>query len=171
MGTHGYAILVVTIKDSDIGSGRIDADTGMVHYRVKYTAIFLRPYTNEIVDADVAVVTKVGKDAVACCDASPRRIAVSSASPPSTTPGRMRRPRCTAHTQASAARPVGSQPSAPTRTCTGRPLFRPLEPPALPACLPRLEDPALLAVALFCTSRLLPSPNHPSWASSAKWAH
>jgi DNA-directed RNA polymerase II subunit RPB7 len=60
LGKCGYVILVVEVKDQDIGRGRIEPDTGRVVYRVKYTAILLRPFKNEIVDADVTVTTDLG---------------------------------------------------------------------------------------------------------------
>jgi DNA-directed RNA polymerase II subunit RPB7 len=53
LGRLGYIISILDIDDSDISAGLIDIDTGSVNISVWYSAILLRPFKNEVLDAVV----------------------------------------------------------------------------------------------------------------------
>jgi len=57
-GKHGFIIAVTTIDN--IGAGMIQHARGFVVYPVKYKAIVFRPFKNEVLDAVVKQVNKVG---------------------------------------------------------------------------------------------------------------
>merc|ERR1739838_93747 len=57
-GKHGFIIAVTTIDN--IGAGMIQHGRGFVVYPVKYKAIVFRPFKNEVLDAVVKQVNKVG---------------------------------------------------------------------------------------------------------------
>lgn len=59
LGNYGYVVFVVDLDDKDIGLGRIDEDTGFADFHVKFNAIFLRPFKQEVLDARVSVVNEV----------------------------------------------------------------------------------------------------------------
>lgn len=58
-GKHGYVVVVVKLPDT-LSMGRISPDTGAVHYRIKYDAILLLPFKDEIMDAEVHATTTLG---------------------------------------------------------------------------------------------------------------
>jgi DNA-directed RNA polymerase II subunit RPB7 len=53
LGRLGYIISILDIDDADISAGLIDIDTGSVNIGVWYSAILLRPFKNEVLDAVV----------------------------------------------------------------------------------------------------------------------
>jgi DNA-directed RNA polymerase II subunit RPB7 len=57
LGKHGYVISVLDIDDGEIYPGQIDNDTGSVNVTVWYSAIFLRPFRNEVIDTVVITAT------------------------------------------------------------------------------------------------------------------
>ena len=57
-GRYGYIITVTSIPH--IGQGKIAESSGYATFPVKYKAIVMRTFKNEIVDAVVTRVTKVG---------------------------------------------------------------------------------------------------------------
>ena len=57
-GKYGYVIAVTTIDN--IGAGIIQPGQGFVVYPIKYKAIVFRPFKEEILDAVVNQVNKVG---------------------------------------------------------------------------------------------------------------
>lgn len=71
-GKHGYVVAVVKVLDT--GEGRIREGTGYATFQVTYQALCLRPFKNEVVQATVQTVTKVGF----FCFAGPIKIFVSS---------------------------------------------------------------------------------------------
>lgn len=70
-GRYGYCIAVTGI--SEIGSGRIDEDSGYAHFPVKYLCLVFRPFKNEILLAKVTAVNQNGF----FCSAGPLEIFVS----------------------------------------------------------------------------------------------
>ncbi|OXG42771.1 DNA-directed RNA polymerase II subunit RPB7 [Cryptococcus neoformans var. grubii Br795] len=57
-GKHGYIISVITI--TDIGEGKIIPSTGQAKFKTRYTAIVMKPFKGEVVDAKVVNVNKMG---------------------------------------------------------------------------------------------------------------
>ncbi|TYJ58188.1 hypothetical protein B9479_001012 [Cryptococcus floricola] len=57
-GKHGYIISVVQI--TDIGEGKIMPSTGQAKFKTGYTAIVMKPFKGEVVDAKVVNVNKMG---------------------------------------------------------------------------------------------------------------
>ncbi|CAM9659174.1 unnamed protein product [Ectocarpus fasciculatus] len=60
LGKYGYVVSILEIRDDDIQLGLIDNDTGAVNITVWYSAILLRPFPNEVVDAIVTTATETG---------------------------------------------------------------------------------------------------------------
>lgn len=60
LATYGYVVNVIEVPEKDIKSGIIEYDSGNVVFTVKYTALLLRPFINEVLDAVVAQCTPVG---------------------------------------------------------------------------------------------------------------
>ena len=58
-GKHGYVIAVASIED--IGTGRIVPGHGIAEYNVKYRAVVFKPFKNQVIDAQVTTVNKVGR--------------------------------------------------------------------------------------------------------------
>lgn len=59
LGKYGYVVNILDIKDENISPGPIDMDTGSVRVEVWYTALLLRPFKNEVLDAVVVSANEV----------------------------------------------------------------------------------------------------------------
>jgi DNA-directed RNA polymerase II subunit RPB7 len=57
-GRYGYIVAIVAVDHID--SGVVQDSFGSVAFAVRYTAVVLKPYKNETVDAVVATVNKMG---------------------------------------------------------------------------------------------------------------
>jgi DNA-directed RNA polymerase II subunit RPB7 len=73
LATFGYVVHVIEVPEGKIKSGIIEYDTGNVCFTVEYTALLLRPFINEVLDAVVAQCNSLGFFAYA----GPLRIFVS----------------------------------------------------------------------------------------------
>eukprot|EP00635_Sarcinochrysidales_sp_CCMP3193_P012985 CAMPEP_0118906428 /NCGR_PEP_ID=MMETSP1166-20130328/10149_1 /TAXON_ID=1104430 /ORGANISM="Chrysoreinhardia sp, Strain CCMP3193" /LENGTH=156 /DNA_ID=CAMNT_0006845737 /DNA_START=116 /DNA_END=586 /DNA_ORIENTATION=- len=60
LGRHGYVICIIEIKDDDVWTGVVDYDTGFAAVEARYSAILLRPFKNEVLDARVTLVNELG---------------------------------------------------------------------------------------------------------------
>uniref|UniRef100_A0AC35TIZ0 DNA-directed RNA polymerase II subunit RPB7 n=1 Tax=Rhabditophanes sp. KR3021 TaxID=114890 RepID=A0AC35TIZ0_9BILA len=70
-GKYGF-VISVTFIDA-IGHGMIQPGRGLVNYNVKYKAIVFRPFKNQVMDAVVSQINKVG----IFCDVGPLSIFIS----------------------------------------------------------------------------------------------
>lgn len=59
-GRHGYIIAVLGHERMGRGLVQDGSETGAVEFRIKYRAIVLKPFKNEVVDAVVVTVNKMG---------------------------------------------------------------------------------------------------------------
>lgn len=59
-GRHGYIIAVLGHERIGRGIVQDGSETGAVEFRIKYRAIVLKPFKNEVVDAVVVTVNKMG---------------------------------------------------------------------------------------------------------------
>lgn len=59
-GRHGYIIAVLGHERLGRGLVQDNSETGAVEFRIKYRAIVLKPFKNEVVDAVVVTVNKMG---------------------------------------------------------------------------------------------------------------
>jgi len=57
-GRYGFVVTVTSVDQ--IGLGRVQEGTGFVCFSVKFKAIVFRPFKNEVVDAVVSQVNKMG---------------------------------------------------------------------------------------------------------------
>lgn len=57
-GRYGYIVAIVAVDNID--SGIVQDSFGSVAFRVRYTAVVLKPYKNETVDATIGTVNKMG---------------------------------------------------------------------------------------------------------------
>ena len=78
LAEYGFVVNVIEVKEDQIKSGIIEDDTGNVIFNVKYTALLLRPFKNEVVDATVGQCNELGFFAYV----GPLRIFVSKHSMP-----------------------------------------------------------------------------------------
>jgi len=78
LANYGFVVNVIEVPEDQIESGIIEYDTGNVIFYVKYTALLLRPFINEVVDATVAQCNELGFFAYV----GPLRIFVSKHSMP-----------------------------------------------------------------------------------------
>uniref|UniRef100_A0A7S4JHX1 S1 motif domain-containing protein n=1 Tax=Odontella aurita TaxID=265563 RepID=A0A7S4JHX1_9STRA len=78
LANYGYVVNVIEVPEDKIRSGIIEYDTGNVVFYVKYTALLLRPFLNEVLDAVVAQCNPLGFFAFV----GPLRIFVSKHSMP-----------------------------------------------------------------------------------------
>ena len=78
LATYGYVVNVIDVPEDQIKSGIIEYDTGNVVFTVQYTALLLRPFIHEVLDAVVHQCTGLGF--FAYC--GPLRIFVSKHSMP-----------------------------------------------------------------------------------------
>ena len=60
LANYGYVINVIEVPEDKIQSGPIEYDTGNVVFTVKYTALLLRPFINEVLDATVSQCNPLG---------------------------------------------------------------------------------------------------------------
>lgn len=60
LATYGYVVNVIEVPEEDIKSGIIEYDSGNVVFNVKYTALLLRPFINEVLDAVVGQCNQLG---------------------------------------------------------------------------------------------------------------
>eukprot|EP00603_Paraphysomonas_imperforata_P005741 CAMPEP_0114436794 /NCGR_PEP_ID=MMETSP0103-20121206/13653_1 /TAXON_ID=37642 ORGANISM="Paraphysomonas imperforata, Strain PA2" /NCGR_SAMPLE_ID=MMETSP0103 /ASSEMBLY_ACC=CAM_ASM_000201 /LENGTH=173 /DNA_ID=CAMNT_0001607109 /DNA_START=201 /DNA_END=722 /DNA_ORIENTATION=+ len=59
-GKHGYVVEIIDIADEDIAVGLVDNDSGCVGVTAQYTAILLRPFPLEVLDAVVTNAVESG---------------------------------------------------------------------------------------------------------------
>lgn len=78
IANYGYVVNVIEVPENKIRSGLIEYDTGNVTFFVKYTAVLLRPFINEVLDATVSQCNPLGFFAFV----GPLRIFVSKHSMP-----------------------------------------------------------------------------------------
>ena len=78
---YGYVVNVIEVPEDQIRSGVIEYDTGAVVFTVRYTAMLLRPFLNEVLDAVVSQCNSLGFFAYV----GPLRIFVSKHSMPADT--------------------------------------------------------------------------------------
>ena len=78
LATYGFVINVIEVPQDQIRSNIIEYDTGNVVFVVKYTALLLRPFVNEVLDAVVSQCNSLGF----FCFVGPLRIFVSKHSMP-----------------------------------------------------------------------------------------
>lgn len=57
-GRHGYIVAIVGMDAT--GHGKVHDSYGYVSFQVRYTAIVLKPFKNEVMDAVVDNVNKMG---------------------------------------------------------------------------------------------------------------
>ncbi len=60
LANYGYVVHVISIPENTIKYGIIEYDTGNVPCYVKYTALLLRPFINEVLDAIVVQCNNIG---------------------------------------------------------------------------------------------------------------
>lgn len=78
MANYGYVVNVIEVPEDEIRSGIIEYDTGNVVFYVNYSALLLRPFINEVLDATVSQCNPLGFFAFV----GPLRIFVSKHSMP-----------------------------------------------------------------------------------------
>ena len=78
LANYGYVVHVVEVPEDKIRSGIIEYDSGDVVFTVQYTALLLRPFINEVLDAVVSQCNPLGFFAFV----GPLRIFVSKHSMP-----------------------------------------------------------------------------------------
>ena len=60
LAEYGFVVNVIEVPEDQIKSGIIEYDTGNVVFHVKYTALLLRPFVNEVLDAVVSQCNTLG---------------------------------------------------------------------------------------------------------------
>lgn len=60
LANYGYVVNVIEVPENQIKSGIIEYDTSSVVFTVKYTALLLRPFINEVLDAVVSQCNALG---------------------------------------------------------------------------------------------------------------
>lgn len=60
LANYGYVVNVIEVPENKIRSGIIEYDTGNVVFQVQYTALLLRPFINEVLDATVSQCNPLG---------------------------------------------------------------------------------------------------------------
>ena len=60
LATYGYVVSVIDVPEDRIKSGIIEYDSGDVCFTVEYTALLLRPFINEVLDAVVSQCNPLG---------------------------------------------------------------------------------------------------------------
>ena len=78
LANYGYVVNVIDVPEDTIKSNVIEYDTGNVVFTVHYTALLLRPFINEVLDAVVSQCNPLGF----FCFCGPLRIFVSKHSMP-----------------------------------------------------------------------------------------
>eukprot|EP00934_Nitzschia_sp_Nitz4_P002028 Nitzschia sp. Nitz4//scaffold422_size12231//6892//7437//NITZ4_008997-RA/size12231-processed-gene-0.10-mRNA-1//1//CDS//3329551578//2028//frame0 len=78
LANYGFVVNVIEVPEDQIKSGIIEYDTANVVFTVKYTALLLRPFLNEVLDAVVSQCNPLGF----FCFCGPLRIFVSKHSMP-----------------------------------------------------------------------------------------
>mmetsp|Transcript_11333 Transcript_11333/g.23209 ORF Transcript_11333/g.23209 Transcript_11333/m.23209 type:complete len:189 (-) Transcript_11333:327-893(-) len=78
LATYGYVVNAIDVPEDEIQSGIIEYDSGNVVFTVNYTALLLRPFVNEVLDAVVSQCNPLGF----FCFVGPLRIFVSKHSMP-----------------------------------------------------------------------------------------
>jgi len=78
LANYGFVVNVIEVPEEKIKSNIIEYDTGNVIFTVKYTALLLRPFVNEVLDATVTQCNNLGFFAFV----GPLRIFVSKHSMP-----------------------------------------------------------------------------------------
>lgn len=78
LANYGFVVSVLFVPEDTIRSGIIEYDTGNVVFYVKYSALLLRPFVNEVLDATVTQCNNLGFFAFV----GPLRIFVSKHSMP-----------------------------------------------------------------------------------------
>ena len=69
----GYVVCVCEINDDEIGQGLLEYETGNASFVVSYGAVLFRPFTEEVLDANVTSVNQLGF----FCKAGPLQIFVT----------------------------------------------------------------------------------------------
>mmetsp|Transcript_9113 Transcript_9113/g.11491 ORF Transcript_9113/g.11491 Transcript_9113/m.11491 type:complete len:183 (-) Transcript_9113:273-821(-) len=78
LANYGFVVHVIAVPEEETKFGIIEYDTGNVVCSVKYRALLLRPFINEVLDATVVQCNKIGFQAYI----GPLRIFVSKHSMP-----------------------------------------------------------------------------------------
>jgi DNA-directed RNA polymerase II subunit RPB7 len=60
LSNYGYVVNVIEVPEKQIRSDIIAYDSGNVVFFVKYTALLLRPFINEVLDATVSICSPLG---------------------------------------------------------------------------------------------------------------
>ena len=60
LGTDGYVVAVLDVQDEDVSRGKLQTATGQAVFHIKFQAILLRPYVNEVVQAEVILCNRHG---------------------------------------------------------------------------------------------------------------
>jgi DNA-directed RNA polymerase II subunit RPB7 len=60
LAEYGFVVNVIEVPEDQIKSGIIEYDTGEVVFTVKYVALLLRPFVNEVLDAVVRQCNTLG---------------------------------------------------------------------------------------------------------------
>lgn len=60
LANYGYVVTVIDVPEDRIKSGIIEYDTGNVSFAVQYSALMLRPFINEVLDATVSQCNALG---------------------------------------------------------------------------------------------------------------
>ena len=60
LGMDGYVVAVCRVEDRDVSRGKLQTATGQAVFHIKFEAILLRPYVNEVVQAEVVLCNRLG---------------------------------------------------------------------------------------------------------------
>ena len=60
LGTDGYVVAVLDVQDEDVSRGKLQTATGQAVFHIKFEAILLRPYVNEVLQAEVVLCNRHG---------------------------------------------------------------------------------------------------------------
>ena len=60
LANYGFVVNVIDIPEETIKNGIIEYDTGNVVFTIKYQALLLRPFINEVIDATVSTCNTLG---------------------------------------------------------------------------------------------------------------
>ena len=60
LANYGYVVNVVEVKEHTVRSDPIEYDSGNVAFFVTYSALLLRPFINEVLDATVSICSPLG---------------------------------------------------------------------------------------------------------------
>ena len=60
LGMDGFVVAVCKVQDKDVSRGKLQTATGQAVFHIKFDAILLRPYKNEVVQAEVMLCNRLG---------------------------------------------------------------------------------------------------------------